>query len=152
MFIDTHTHIYTSEFDADRTEVVARAVKAGAAALLLPNIDEASIRPMLDLCAAHPGLCRPMMGLHPTELPPDPWPLLQRMEKAGLVVRQKGKEDTRQRIVTLTEKGMAMREQMACVPECLGADVVSKVGSADEVLAMIPALDKLIGGLKNIDE
>ena len=81
MFIDTHTHIYTSEFDADRTEVVARAVKAGAAALLLPNIDEASIRPMLDLCAAHPGLCRPMMGLHPTELPPDPWPLLQRMER-----------------------------------------------------------------------
>ena len=79
-------------------------------------------------------------------------PLLQRMEKAGLVIRQRGKEDTRQRIVTLTEKGMAMREQMASVPECLGADVVCKVGSADEVLAMIPALDKLISGLKNIDE
>lgn len=78
-------------------------------------------------------------------------PLLQRMEKAGLVVRQRGKEDTRQRIVTLTDKGMAMREQMASVPECLGADVVCKVGSADEVLAMIPALDKLIGGLKDID-
>lgn len=81
MFIDTHTHIYTPEFDADRNEVVARAVEAGAVALLLPNIDEASIRPMLDLCEAHPGLCRPMMGLHPTELPPDPWPLLRRMEQ-----------------------------------------------------------------------
>ena len=78
-------------------------------------------------------------------------PLLQRMEKAGLLVRQRGKEDTRQRIVTLTDKGMAMREQMASVPECLGADVVSKVGSADEVFAMIPMLDKLIDGLKSLE-
>lgn len=81
MFIDTHTHIYTDDFDADRAEVVARAVEAGARALLLPNIDEASIGPMLALCDACPGLCFPMMGLHPTELPPDPWPLLDRMEQ-----------------------------------------------------------------------
>ena len=36
-------------------------------------------------------------------------PLLQRMEKAGLVKRTKGKEDTRQRIVSLTKKGINMR-------------------------------------------
>lgn len=35
---------------------------------------------MLELCAAHPGFCHPMMGLHPTELPPDPAPLLEKME------------------------------------------------------------------------
>lgn len=80
MFIDTHTHIYTEEFNADRAEVVARAREAGAVALLLPNIDEASIAPMLSLCEAAPGFCFPMMGLHPTELPPDPWPLLEHME------------------------------------------------------------------------
>lgn len=82
MFIDTHTHIYTEEFGADRDAVVARAVGAGAAALLLPNIDEASIAPMLRLCRQYPGQCFPMMGLHPTELPSSPAPLLDRMENA----------------------------------------------------------------------
>lgn len=80
MFIDTHTHPYTEEFNADREAVIARAVAAGAEALLLPNIDEASIAPMLALCEAHRGLCYPMMGLHPTELPADPAPTLHRME------------------------------------------------------------------------
>ncbi len=79
-FIDTHTHIYTEEFNGDRAETVRRAVEAGADMLLLPNIDEASIGPMLELCEAYPTLCRPMMGLHPTELPADPYPLLERME------------------------------------------------------------------------
>lgn len=81
MFIDTHTHIYTEEFSADREEVVQRAMEAGAVKLLLPNIDERSIGQLSDLCEAHPGLCLPMMGLHPTELPPNPDSLLQRMEK-----------------------------------------------------------------------
>lgn len=81
MFIDTHTHIYTEEFDADRTEVVQRAVQAGARALLLPNIDESNLPAMLQLTEAYPTLCYPMLGLHPTELPPDPQPLLNRMEQ-----------------------------------------------------------------------
>ena len=38
-------------------------------------------------------------------------PLLQRMEKQGLLVRQRGKEDKRQQIVSLTDKGKAMEEQ-----------------------------------------
>lgn len=80
-YIDTHTHIYGEEFDNDRTAVVERAIKTGAQRLLLPNIDEASIQPMLALCEAYPDLCRPMMGLHPTELPAAPTPLLDQMEQ-----------------------------------------------------------------------
>lgn len=80
-FIDTHTHIYSEEFNSDRDEVVERAIKAGAKMLLLPNIDEASIDAMMQLCQQYPSLCHPMMGLHPTELPADPLPLLQRMEQ-----------------------------------------------------------------------
>ena len=80
-FIDTHSHLYTEEFDADRREVVERAVQAGAQRILLPNIDEASIAPMLKMCRDYPDLCFPMMGLHPTELPDDPLPLLDRMEQ-----------------------------------------------------------------------
>lgn len=79
-FIDTHTHIYGEEFATDRAEVVERAMNAGAQRLLLPNIDEDSIKPMMQLCQAYPNLCRPMMGLHPTELPVDPWPVLEHME------------------------------------------------------------------------
>lgn len=80
-FIDTHTHLYTGEFDADRAEAVARARQAGALRLLLPNIDEASIAPMLQMCNDYPGFCLPMMGLHPTELPADSDALLDRMEQ-----------------------------------------------------------------------
>lgn len=81
MFVDTHTHIYTEEFNDDRAEVVQRAQNAGAVKLFLPNIDESSIEPMLKLCAQYPKLCYPMMGLHPTELPANPWPLLEQMEQ-----------------------------------------------------------------------
>lgn len=81
MFIDTHSHIYGEEFDEDRDTVVERAVEAGAEYILLPNIDANSVGPMLALCDAYPSLCRPMMGLHPTELPDDPKPLLDKMEQ-----------------------------------------------------------------------
>ena len=38
-------------------------------------------------------------------------PLLQRMEKLGIVSRKKGEQDKRQQIVSLTEKGKTMEEQ-----------------------------------------
>ena len=75
-------------------------------------------------------------------------PLLQRMEKAGLIVRTKGQEDSRQRIVSLTKKGIEMREQAKHIPECLATDIVQKTGEEEEFAKMIPSLDKLIEGLK----
>ena len=80
-FIDTHCHIYGEEFDADRAEVVQRAVEAGASALMLPNIDAASMDAMMALCRQFPEHCHPMMGLHPTELPAEPTPVLEMMEQ-----------------------------------------------------------------------
>lgn len=75
-------------------------------------------------------------------------PLLQRMEKAGLVKRTKGEEDSRQRIVTLTKKGIELRERAKHIPECLSADIIKNEGSVEEIAQMIPTLDKLIEGLK----
>lgn len=63
--IDTHAHIYASEFDHDRDQVVERALAQGIDRILLPNIDLESIQPMLDTEAAYPNVCRSMMGLHP---------------------------------------------------------------------------------------
>jgi len=63
--IDTHAHIYASEFDNDRDQVVKRALEQGVEQILLPNIDLESIQPMLDTERAYPNVCRSMMGLHP---------------------------------------------------------------------------------------
>ncbi|MGF1911256.1 TatD family hydrolase [Vibrio kasasachensis] len=63
--IDTHAHIYASEFDNDREQVVQRALSQGIDTILLPNIDLESIEPMLATEAAYPQICRSMMGLHP---------------------------------------------------------------------------------------
>jgi len=44
-------------------------------------------------------------------------PLLQRMEKLGLVSRKKGEQDKRQQIVSLTKKGKALEEEaFATIP------------------------------------
>ncbi|WPC74045.1 TatD family hydrolase [Vibrio porteresiae] len=69
--IDTHAHIYATEFDADRDEVVKRALEQGVEQILLPNINLESIEPMLATEAAYPNVCRSMMGLHPTDVNAD---------------------------------------------------------------------------------
>lgn len=69
--IDTHTHIYLSEFDADRDEVVKRAVQSGVVKLLMPNIDLDSAYRMLLVENRFPGICYPMIGLHPTSVKGD---------------------------------------------------------------------------------
>ena len=70
-FVDTHTHIYDKEFDADRAEVVQRAVENGVQMLLLPNVDVSTIAPMLDTFGQFPDHCRVMMGLQPEEVRED---------------------------------------------------------------------------------
>lgn len=63
--IDTHCHVYATAFDIDRREVVERAIEEGVQRFLLPNIDLASIEPLLQLTNEYPERCMPMMGLHP---------------------------------------------------------------------------------------
>lgn len=67
MLIDTHSHLYEPEFDADRTEALKRCVEAGVEMLLLPAIDSQSYGRMFDL-ARQSDMVRPMMGLHPTSV------------------------------------------------------------------------------------
>lgn len=66
--IDTHSHLFVEEFGDDRAEVMLRAQEAGVQRILMPNIDLASVEPMLRVCAEYPGYCHPMIGLHPTEV------------------------------------------------------------------------------------
>jgi TatD DNase family protein len=71
MFVDTHSHIYTEEFSSDRNEVIERAIKSGVNRIILPNIDSATIKPMLDLAGSYPDLFVPLLGLHPTSVKED---------------------------------------------------------------------------------
>ena len=65
MLIDTHTHLYLNQFDADRDEVIQRANEHGVNKFYLPNVDSTTIDAMLELEAAYPQSCFAMMGLHP---------------------------------------------------------------------------------------
>jgi TatD DNase family protein len=62
---DTHTHLYSSQFDDDRTEMIQNCIDKGISRLFLPNIDSNSINGMLALENEFPNNCFAMMGLHP---------------------------------------------------------------------------------------
>lgn len=70
--IDTHSHIYSEEFDTDRDQALQRAWDAGIELLLLPDIDSESRDRMLSLAAQHPERCKAMAGLHPTSVNDNP--------------------------------------------------------------------------------
>ena len=70
--IDTHSHLYAEEFDADRNEALSRAREAGVERLLLPAIDSESHERLFALASEAPDMCRLMMGLHPTSVNDNP--------------------------------------------------------------------------------
>lgn len=65
MFVDTHAHLYSNQFDGDQDEMINRALKGGVKKFYLPNIDKDTIEGMLDLENRYKGTIFPMMGLHP---------------------------------------------------------------------------------------
>jgi TatD DNase family protein len=67
-FVDTHTHLYAEEFNADRDVVIRNAVEAGVTRLMLPAIDISYHTRLMDLVGRHPEHCFPMIGLHPTSV------------------------------------------------------------------------------------
>ncbi len=69
--IDTHSHIYSEEFDADRDEVILRAQHAGVTKIILPNVDSDSLPRLLELEARYPDYCYAAIGLHPESVKED---------------------------------------------------------------------------------
>jgi len=65
---DTHTHLYSNEFDEDRDEMIQRAITAGVSRLFIPAIDSTYTLSMYDLEKAYPENIFLMMGLHPTHV------------------------------------------------------------------------------------
>ncbi len=71
-FIDTHAHLYSSQFEPHESdEAVARSIEAGVTQILLPDVDSTS-REALNALAARHACCTPMVGLHPTSVNDNP--------------------------------------------------------------------------------
>jgi len=78
---DTHAHIYSKDFDEDRTEILRQCDDSDIKRIYMPNIDHTSIDDMLELEHRHPGQCFSMMGLHPCSVKNDFESELYRVEE-----------------------------------------------------------------------
>jgi TatD DNase family protein len=63
---DTHTHLYSEEFNLDRNEMMQRAIHSGVSRFFVPAIDSTCTQSMYDLEKTYPENIFLMMGLHPT--------------------------------------------------------------------------------------
>ena len=68
MYIDTHTHLYSTKFSEDRDAMMQRWREAGVDLAIMPAVDSNSHGAMLDLEAAYPDVTLSMMGLHPVSV------------------------------------------------------------------------------------
>ena len=63
--IDTHTHLYLSDFKEDIESIIKRAEDAGINKFYLPAINRSTHHEMIALEEKYPAKCFAMMGLHP---------------------------------------------------------------------------------------
>lgn len=68
MITDTHTHLYSEQFDEDRAAMMQRAKDAGVSRFFIPAIDSSYSESMFNLEREYPNDVFLMMGLHPTSV------------------------------------------------------------------------------------
>lgn len=78
--IDSHSHIYSKEFEQDRDQVVQRAIEAGVRHIVLPNENNATVPLLVAMRERWPQHVSIAIGLHPEEVRHDWADELDRME------------------------------------------------------------------------
>lgn len=68
---DTHTHLYSEEFQNDRAEMIQRAIDNGVSRFFVPSIDSSYTEKMYALETQFPKNIYLMMGLHPCYVKPE---------------------------------------------------------------------------------
>jgi len=68
---DTHTHLYSEEFEHDRDQMMQKAIQAGVSRFFVPSIDSSYTQKMYDLEKKYPENVFLMMGLHPCYVKPE---------------------------------------------------------------------------------
>ena len=75
-------------------------------------------------------------------------PLIQRMEKEGILTRTKGTKDARQMIVALTKKGKKLQDELAEVPNTMGNAAFCDSVTAETAPELFKMLDDMIAKLR----
>lgn len=70
-FVDTHTHLCDEAFRGEEETVIGRALAAGVARMLQPDVDSLERESMFALCRKYPDVLRPMLGLYPGSVKAD---------------------------------------------------------------------------------
>ena len=79
-------------------------------------------------------------------------PLLQRMEKEGILTRKKGEKDARQMIVSLTRKGRDLQKKLTDVPKTVGDAVICDSVTPDSAPDLFRMLDDIISKLNSLPQ
>lgn len=70
LLTDTHTHQYYETDEIKRAALMQRCKENGVGRLFLPNVDATSVPLVFSLVKSFPGMCFPMLGLHPCSVKP----------------------------------------------------------------------------------
>ncbi|TXH58172.1 MAG: TatD family deoxyribonuclease [Bacteroidia bacterium] len=71
MLIDTHSHIYSNEFEGYEKQMMENALLANVQMILMPAIDSETHENMLALEQRYPANVKTMMGVHPCSIKAD---------------------------------------------------------------------------------
>ena len=151
MFIDTHTHLYSDEFNEDRIERINDALAKSVTKFYMPNVDSASIDGMLALEIHFPEVCLPMMGLHPCSVKSNyrqeldtvkKWLDLRRFVAIGEIGIDLYWDKT-----FIKEQELAFREQIFWALEYRYTIVIHCRNAFDEIFAILKSYDKLPKGI-----
>ena len=71
-------------------------------------------------------------------------PLLKRMEAQGLILRQRSEDDERKVLISLTQKGLDMRENAASIPQKLTEKLNSDKLDLNKLIELRKSLNLLI--------
>jgi len=80
MIIDTHCHLYLSEFSNEIDDFITRAKDNGVEKIYLPAINSETSEALILLEEKYPDICLAMMGLHPCYVKSDYTDELQKVE------------------------------------------------------------------------
>jgi TatD DNase family protein len=67
LITDTHTHLYSDEFEQDRSEMIQRAIDAGVSRFFIPQLIRL-LQEYVRTRTQFPENMFLMMGLHPTHV------------------------------------------------------------------------------------
>lgn len=151
MFIDTHTHLYSEEFDADRFDRINDAISKSVNKFYMPNVDSRTIEGMLQLEVHFPDQCFPMMGLHPCSVKENyreeldivkKWLDLRRFSAIGEIGIDLYWDKT-----FFKEQTLAFREQIYWALEYNYTIVIHCRNAFDEIFSILKSYDKLPKGI-----